>query len=284
MKRYTVLKYELDTRANVLSMEISDDWEESNITLWKANKRSIREGLIFQYGTSSYEEKIKDFMDMGSKPISVIAFHNEFFDQIRSAFVVSAYYPALTAACALGERILNQLIIHLRDEFKDTPQYKRVYKKNSFDDWNLAIKTLEEWDVLLPDVAVALRSLKEIRHRSIHFDPEVESNTREKALDAILKLSEIIQGQFSIFGSQPWFIPGTKVSFFIKKAYEKDPFVKNIILPCCSLVGHMFRLEREGYGWLVIDTYEYEEKGISDDVFADLFNNRSFDEVMKQKA
>ncbi len=196
MKRYTILKYDFDTRANILKLEIKDDWEESNKNLWLNNKSNIREGLIFSYGIENYESKIENFIDIGYKPFSVIAFHNDFFNQARNAFVGGAYYPALTAACALGERILNQLVLHLRDDHQDTPQYKRVYKNDSFDNWDLAIDTLEAWDVLLPNVAKAFRSLRDIRHRSLHFNPETETDTHQKALDALLVLSEIIQEQF----------------------------------------------------------------------------------------
>jgi hypothetical protein len=40
-------------------------------------------------------------------------------------------------------------VLGLRDEFKKSLEYKRIYKKKSFDDWDLAINTLETWGVLL---------------------------------------------------------------------------------------------------------------------------------------
>jgi len=45
---------------------------------------------------------------------------------------------------------ITQLI--LRDDYKGTPEYKRIYQKNSFVDWDIPIKTLESWEILLPDV------------------------------------------------------------------------------------------------------------------------------------
>ena len=64
-------------------------------------------------------------------------------------------YPALTGACALGERILNYLILNLRDDFHSTPEYKQVYRKDSFDQWDAPINALASWGVLLPEVAVS---------------------------------------------------------------------------------------------------------------------------------
>jgi len=48
----------------------------------------------------------------------VIAYHNSFLRRVRDAFASGNYYPALTAGCALGERILNHLILDLREEFR----------------------------------------------------------------------------------------------------------------------------------------------------------------------
>lgn len=56
-----------------------------------------------------------------------------------------ADYPALVGACALGERILNHLILDLRGAYAHTPEYKRVHRKDSFDDWRVPIDTLAAW-------------------------------------------------------------------------------------------------------------------------------------------
>jgi hypothetical protein len=72
-----------------------------------------------------------------------VAFHNVFFNQVRDSFVIGSYYPALTAACALGERILNHLVLGLRDSFRTAEEYKRVYRKDSFDNWMIPIDVLE---------------------------------------------------------------------------------------------------------------------------------------------
>ena len=89
-----------------------------------------------------------------------------------------------------------------------------------------------------------------------------------------MKLSDIISGQFSAFGTQPWFIPNTSGATFIKKSYENVPFVEKILLPNCRLVGHLHTLEYKNNSWIVHDSFKYEERDISDEEYAELFNNR----------
>jgi len=274
MKRYRVLTLDFDSRATVLKQEIKEDWEPKVKALWRKNKIQIQEGLLSEYGPYGGFEKIRNFVELGAAPWSIIAFHNKFLGQLRRAFVIGAYYPALTATCALGERILNQLIRSLRDDYSSTPEYKKVQGKESFDNWELAIETLVNWDVLLPNVAEACRKLMRLRHRSLHFNPETEDNDRSSALGAIRELSMIIEGQFAGIGAKPWYIPGTKGATFVKKSYESAPFVRKIILPNCRLVGHLHILEIKDDIWRVHDEHEYEEKEITDEEFVELFNNR----------
>ena len=271
MKRYRVLKFDFDTRANILKLEENDNFK--NIKL------QIKDRLIAQFGTASASKKIDNFVEIGASPISIMAFHNIFLRQIRNSYVIGSYYPALVGACALGERILNQLIIHLRDDFKNTEQYKSVYKKNSFDNWNLAIKTLKNWNVLLPNVVNQFQELKQLRNEVIHFNPETDVNTKKNALDSIKKIQRIIGQQFSCFGHQPWYIPKINGAAFIKKSYEAKPFIKRIVIPNCKKVGPYHILERGLKGWIVKENYNYEEKEITDIEFAKLFNSRKTDNI-----
>lgn len=270
MKRYRILTYDFDSRANILKQESKDDWKEAQKIHLEYIKKQTREGLVEQFGALGVDNKISNFVELGWLPISVVAFHNKFLRQVRDAYVIGAYYPSLTGACALGERILNQLIIHLRGDFKNTKEYKSVYRKDSFDNWDLAINTLESWSVILPDVAVDFRELKEIRNGAIHFDPETDRNDKEISLAAVKILTEIVEDQFSGFGTQPWFIPDIVGSAYIKKEFEEQPFVKRIILPNCNLVGPFHKLQSGPQGWIVLDNYDYEDKEISDEEFASL--------------
>lgn len=203
MKRYRIFPFfDFDTRARTLD-PINDEWEEKVKEQHRANRENTLRNLRHEFGEQHAEQKVQNFIDLGSKPFSVIAFHNKFFAQARHAFVVGSYYPALAGACALGERILNHLIINLRESYRSSDEYKTIYRKDSFDDWSLAINVLESWEVLLPEVVSKYQDLKDLRNRSIHFRPETDSNDREMALEAIKLLQQIIGEQFSGFGPQP---------------------------------------------------------------------------------
>jgi hypothetical protein len=269
MKRYRVLGWDFDSRAITLKDEIRDEWEEAVKEQHRRNRRQAEESLIQQFGARHAEVKIQNFVDLDRKPFSVIAFHNHFFEQVRAAFVIGAYYPALTGACALGERILNHLVLSLREDFRATPEYKAVYRKSSFDDWNLAISTLESWGVLLPQAVDDFRLLMDKRHKALHFRPETDHNPRQLALEAISCLQRIIGEQFSGFGPQPWFITGTPGEIYIKKEWESQPFIRTVYLPNCLLVGYLNCIE--SLAPLVInDNFPYEERTISDDEFVSL--------------
>lgn len=274
MKRYRVLAFDFDSRAMFLRKKIEDTWESMSKEQWESNKKLIEKGLVAEFGSTDCRRKTEDFADLGPSPLSIIAFHNNFYRQARKAFVIGAYYPCLTAACALGERILNQLLIHLRDDFTGSPEYKKICRKESFDNWDWAIEALLSWQVLLPNVADRFRRLRDIRHRAIHFNPETDHNDRQLALGAMQELTAIIEGQFAAFGNLPWYIPGTGGATFVRRTAEKEPFVKRIILPNCRSVGYLHKLEHGTDGWIVHDGHEYEDREISDEEFKQLYNKQ----------
>lgn len=277
MKRYRVLGLDFDSSATILAMEIREEWDEKIKEQHRRNREDVKQELLRLYGSHAAEQKLQNLIDIGAKPLSILAFHNKFFEQIRRAFIIGSYYPALTAACALGERILNHLILILRNDFRNTPKYKEVYRKNSFDKWEIAIDFLESWQVLLPGVVETFRELAKLRHRSIHFNPAVDRDDRPLALQAIKCLNKIIGMQFgwpfSGFGSQPWFIPGIRGESYIKKDFENEPFIKHIYLPNCHLVGPRNTPDIVGNRFVVHDDYEYKDIAISDEQFRDILTS-----------
>jgi len=239
--------------------------------MWHENNRRIIDHLRQTFGEFNIDRKVQDFTDMGAKPFSIIACHNALFEHVRIAFTAGAYYPALVGACALGERILNHLVLDLREDFRKTPQYKKVYNKSSFDNWQLAIDTLAAWDVLLVDVAEEFEKLAELRRRSIHFNFDTYSNLRKDALTAIACLRLIIERQFGAFGPQPWFILGTGGAAFIKREYEMRPFIRRYFLPQCPFVG-----VRSGFDprLQLVDFHDYSDGELTDQEFCDAYNSR----------
>lgn len=270
MKRFRVLNFDFDTRVHTLTMKIHDDWEDSVKKLHLQNKASTEETLVQSFGAIAQKVKTQNFIDLGDKPLSIFAFHNRFFEQIRTSFIMGAYYPALTATCALGERILNHLLILLRDDYRNTREYKTIYRKDSFDDWDTPINTLQSWGVLLPVVTEAFRKLKVLRQSAIHFNPEVDTNDRPLALESILCMREIIRNQFSGFGTQPWFITDIPGEIYIKKSWENIPFIQKIYLPNCLAVGPKHEIVALMPRVVVNDQFEYDDREVTDEEFRTL--------------
>ena len=128
---------------------------------------------------------------------------------------------------------------------------------------------MKTWNILLPDVATKFEDLKKIRNKAIHFRPETDHNDRELALEAINILRDIISGQFSGWGTHPWFfvVPGEN---YIKKEWESNPFIKKIYLDNCALVGPYHIVESIMPQWVIKDNYKYEDKEITDIEFRTL--------------
>ncbi len=284
MKRYRILPFfDFDARANSLTIETRDEWEDTAKVRHRQNREATIAGLKAEFGEQELDQKIRNFIQLGPKPMSVVAFHNAFFAQVRSSFVIGSYYPALTGACALGERILNHLILGLRDDFRTSAQYKRLHDKESIDDWAFAIDTLVSWEVLLPSVATQYRSLMSKRHGAIHFRPETDRDVKGLALNAIECLQKIIGEQFSAFGEQPWFITDIPGEMYIKASWETKPFIRMVYLQNGPRVGPRHRIESVLPTTRIVDL-DYGNAGneiISDEAFIRL--RREFNDGGQQE-
>src|SRR6266545_7021707 len=102
MKRYRVCAFDWNSTGDLLRREINEEWDEDVKALHRENRERMIEGLTRQYGEWGIEEKLKNLADIGGQAFSIVAYHNRFYKQAREAFIVGSYYPALTAACALG--------------------------------------------------------------------------------------------------------------------------------------------------------------------------------------
>ena len=263
-----------DSRALTLTKEIQHNWDEGVKELHRKNHTKLIAELCVEVGPIAFHRKIEDFKAIGTLPFSIVSYHNKFLIQARASFVQGHYYPALTAACALGERILNHLILDLREYYSDKLSHKKVAKKSSFDNWQQAIHVLSDWDVLLPEASKALRKLEAIRHRSLHFTASTYDTLRDDAVSAIKYLCSFIQHQFAADGRQPWFIEGTKGAFFIKADWEQVPFVRTYYLPLCPKVGIYYAYSNIDGKWVLFDYKEYDDLEASDEDFRDCLNGR----------
>ena len=267
MKRYRIFNIDFDSRVRSLD-PIDESWEESVKVLHKANRESTVDHLRKQYGECHLEQKVQNFIDLKAKSFSVIAFHNHLYEQARSAFVSCHYYPALTSVVALGERVLNHLILGLREEFKMSASYKKVFKKNSFDNWKVPIDALTEWAVLTTDAEAHFRSLWIQRNYALHFNADVEYDARAYALKALDTFGEIIEAQFSGFGQHPClFTPPGEV--YIRKEWEDTPFIRLVYIPNAMKVGHKHKVISV-FPWQIEDTANYDEAEITDEQFTEL--------------
>lgn len=273
-RRHLVWGADFDTRSMTLTQEVGESWEEHIKEQHRQNSISVKESLVAEFGERYAEAKIENFIAIGTKPFSILSYHNSLYHQIRQAFVIGAYYPALLGACALGERMLNHLLLDLRGYFTSTAEYKSIYKKKSFDDWRIPIEVLESWKILEPEAVTEFRSLMPLRNRSIHFNMDTYGTLRDDALAAILHMRTIIEKQFGMFGLRPWTIPSTKGHTFIKKEFEYEPFLIEYYLPHCPFVGHLFAMRYFPTGWQIYDLGNYGDGNITDDEFADAYNNR----------
>lgn len=243
-RRYTPVAITFDTRAHLLTSEINEAWEPEIQQQWQENRRRIRESLMFEYGVRDHDQKIDNFASLGSAPWSVGALHNTYMTEIRSAFASGHYYPSLLGACGLGERILNQLVLTLRDDYKDHSATRFVKGKRSLDDWGKCITTLQKWGVFTAKVSDKYRRLMTLRHAAVHYRPDLDSgDARMSALAAILELQDLVNEIFSPHASAEWYFTGPIGRSFIRRDSEDLPFVRRFLIPACVLVSPVFRLE-----------------------------------------
>ena len=280
-RRHLCYSLDFDTRAFLFEEPEANSTDEVR-RLFIDGRERVKLTLADDFGPKDIEQKVENFIAIGTRPWSIVGYHNFFHHQIRRAFIIGAYYPALLGACALGERILNHLVLDLREYYRSSEHYPKVRKKSSFDNWKVAIDALEEWQVLLPKSVLEFRALMLLRHRSIHFNASTYQTSQEDALAAIHHIREIIDQQFTAFGDRPWFIRGTLGKIFIKREWEENPFVKTYYLRSCPFVGPYFSISFES-GLQYLDFDDYGDGVLSDEEFAETYNSRLPEQIFQAR-
>lgn len=235
------------------------------------NQQEIRNFVISRYGDSNIEEKYKRYMSFKPPSLRMITEYHELLQEIEDSYVYGLYYPSLTSACCLGERIFNILILRLRNYYKNSEHYKQIYQKESFNDWTKSIEILSDWKVIDSDeIKAKYEELREIRHGVIHFNKleDIEG----KAINALNIIYDITAYFFAV-GNRKDIYFWCSGEIYIKKEAEQTPFVKEMILPHCYLVGHGHRIESVNRQNVLKDDNVYEEKEISDEEFTELRKN-----------
>ncbi|MGX9431604.1 MULTISPECIES: hypothetical protein [Bradyrhizobium] len=277
--------YSFDFDSTPLSLESPEEhWDEQVKQVHLENREHQIKRLELEYGTLRIEDVIRNATDLGAKSMSLLAYHNRLHTQARRAFVAGVYYPALVAACALGERILNHLVLDLRDSFKSSEHYKKVYRKDSFDNWPFAVSVLTDWKALADGVGADFLALGDLRNRSVHFSPETYQSLRQDALAAFERLNAIIAKQFGYFGLQPWFIEDTPGAQFVRRTYEDHPFVRTYIIPLSGFVGPLYGMELSQQGlWTHLDYSDYGDDELSDAEFAKRYRERDPTKIVSRE-
>ena len=279
-RRFMPLKMTFDTRSMLLKTEISEDWEPHIQDQWRVNRGHVIEGILHEHGVADYSQKVQSTADLGPAPWSVVARHNLYLGQIRKSFVSGSYYPALLGACGLGERILNQLLLTLRDDFVEHPATKRIATKGSVDDWKVAAKTLLAWKVIDKDCNSRFESLRKLRNDAIHYRSGLDdTDARSEALIAIQRLQEVIETIFAPHGVAEHFISRESGRSFIAIEAESLPLLKHFFLPSCVLVSPAYRLVGDPISgeFVAFDVQEWSgERQLSDaDFVSELARNGS---------
>lgn len=271
MKRYRVVPKTFDLTANLLiSLEESLRINPSDDIVEKINQ--LKESYGMRYGILYIENKLDNIRSIGVNPFSIVSYHNSLIQQIRDSFITGNYYPALTGACALGERILNHLILDLRTHYQPLGNDESIFTDKTFSNWRDMILKLDEWNVLLPEVSKSFKELKNIRNKALHFSQSLPSKLREVALEALILIQNIIANQFSAFGLQPWFIPNVAGESYLKREWETIPFIKEYYLKINSYYVGPSHKVKSIQPWQFEDDV-YSEEEITDEKFVELRKN-----------
>jgi len=220
-RRYRLMGFYIDTIRGFYSTPALKEQADSNTEHLKA-----------MLGHENFEQKFERWLKIEYPPLGLIDEYPEKITQIINTYSSGYFYPAVTSTCCLAERILNRLILRTRDHFRSDPHYKKVYRKESFDDWGKMITVINDWR-LVPKRAISImKELMLIRHQSIHYNETF--NFEAIASDAINKLIAAITDIFGVINRKDIYlvfdVPG---EIWVRHEAQKHPFVKEFVLPHC---------------------------------------------------
>ncbi|MFH1559910.1 MAG: hypothetical protein ABID84_00640 [Chloroflexota bacterium] len=256
MKRWRLLRNTwIDTRRNSFLPGMSRAEEA-------VMRHELRQELEIEFGARDIDAKVERFLEASPPWIRPIWPNLNPEHEIYNAYVLGAYYPALVGACCLGEAILNELVVRLREHFKNTPSYKKVYRKDSFQDWDLAISVLLEWEVFDTTLADSYRQLSTLRKQAAH--PKVLSDVQSKSKEALKLYSGMMNKLFGPGENVVFWCPG---EMYIKREKETDPLVIEFFIPSCDYVGFKHTIRLVNGGMQYVDFDDYEDKFVDDAEF-----------------
>lgn len=278
-RRYRVVGVTFDTRNAILDWEVTDDWGQRERELQTANTSAIRMELLAELGTTNGEAKIENYRKLGVSPFTIIGSHRLHLSQVRSAYAHGDFYPALVGAGALGERIYNDLILTLRNDYATHPSSpSSLMSARSISSWSTAVRVLRDWGVIDEETRRKFLALKELRNAAVHFDRSIDASSSPPALEAILIVQSIIATIFTPESNPRYYIPGSAGATFLRRDAEVVPLVARIFLPHCGLVSPRNRFEPghdpDGRQVMMLkDDIEYPPDPLTDEQFVHEFNS-----------
>jgi hypothetical protein len=222
----------LDRRYRLMGFYIDSTRSLSSNDIFKDRADEFTEDLKATLGHQHFEEKFQRWRKIDYPPLGLIDEYPEKITQIINTYSSGYFYPAVTSACCLAERILNRIILKTRDHFKNHPHYKKIYQKDSFDDWGKMIEIIADWNFVPERATDLLRQLMPLRHQSIHYSDSFDFEA--VASDVINKLIAAITEIFGVLNRKDIYlvfdIPG---EIWVRREAQELPFVKEFVLPHC---------------------------------------------------
>jgi hypothetical protein len=229
------------------------------------DRERLQAEIAFKYGELNVDKKSDRWLSLDVPSLCAPGEYLDLLHEIEHSYTVGAFYPALTGACCLGERILNHLILLCRKHKTSHPRYKEVWDKESIDDWTKALSILKAWALLPKSDDVSFRKLLRLRNPAVHFGPVEERESR--AFEALQLAFSITS---SLFGQENERFMWCSGEVYIKKEYEADPVTVEFVLPHCHLLGYAHVIESsvvDGQMSNVLREPVYETTDISDSEF-----------------
>lgn len=190
------------------------------------------EHLRRECGSKNFDEKFARWKNIKYPPIGLIEEYPEKIAEIINSYAMANWYPAVTSACCLGERILNRLVLKCRDYFKGHPEYKKIYNKDSFDNWDRMLGLIEDWKLIPPRAIELFGELAPIRNDTVHYNDGYDF--KAVAESVVNKLIEAVTEVFGVMNRTDIYlvfdVPG---EVWVRSAADKTPFVREFVLPHC---------------------------------------------------
>lgn len=199
------------------------------------------------HGEAGIEDKLNRWKKVRREHIWPIDEFNDYIEQVLQAYVQGLFFPSMTGAVCLAERVMNRLVFELRNHFKSSKHYKTIHGRGEkLQNWDLLILILADWDVFDESQTNLARKIHKYRTDSVHYVPNY--NYKEKSLESIKLVSELIDSLFSIYRRKDIFrvfeIPG---EIWVRAEAQNLPFVREFILPSCRLMSAIHQITNDGY-------------------------------------